>query len=95
MTEPSAVIYGIDHFGDVEKPYVVAITGRFDDHSTRDIAEFHFDTLDEAFRFYDNDVCEFVVDAYKFLNATEFMAGVFDGTIDNGEALESITFDAN
>lgn len=75
----------------METPYVVLVTANFLDEGWQSVTEFYFDTLDEAFHFFDNDAEKLVQEAYARLHVSEFEVSIWDDTYDTEEALEVMT----
>lgn len=72
----------------IETPFVVSVNGLFG-NAWESVTEFYFDTLDDAFNFFDHKASNLVPVAYSHLKGISlFEIAVWDDTFDNGEALE-------
>ena len=72
----------------IETPFVVSVIGWFND-DWEVVAEFHFDTLDDAFIFFDFEASSLIPVAYGHLKGISlFEIAIWDDTFDNGEPLE-------
>ena len=72
----------------IETPFVVSVNGVFG-NDWHGVTEFYFDTLDNAFIFFDHEASDLIPVAYSHLKGISmFEIAIWDDTFDNGEPLE-------